>query len=454
MRKTIRLIAISFIVFIIFFAMNFTVYGATTATVTSPDIKLRRKADNTSTVLELIPKNEQIEVLEQNGKWSKVKYKKITGYVHSEYIKVKEEIVSSSSNDKKDENTNEKDTKVTDTQIGDVQTTAQPADNEVAQSQEVQIGDNVYVKKEESLHVLPLINSDVVTNLNTTQQLKVIQILNGWVYANTDTYKGWIRYDELTKNKDQATQTQPQQPTTPQEEPKEDKKEEEAPKTTTPLNKTGYVITDGINFRESKQTSSKVIKVLSQNAQLNIIEEDEQWYKATFKGETGYILKSYVSSKKVTTSRGTEVQRQEKQEDSENQEETKKEITNISKGQEVVEYVKTFLGYRYVYGGASPSRGFDCSGLTMYVYQKFGVNLPHSATAQSKIGTKVEKSNLQLGDLVFFSDYRTYKGIGHCGIYIGDNKFIHASTEKTGVITSSLTSGSYVKRYVTATRVM
>ena len=88
----------------------------------------------------------------------------------------------------------------------------------------------------------------------------------------------------------------------------------------------------------------------------------------------------------------------------------------------------------------------------MYVYKQFGINLPHSATAQSKIGTKVEKSNIQPGDLVFFSDYRTYKGIGHVGIYIGDNKFVHASTEKTGVITSSLTSGSYVKRYVTATR--
>lgn len=88
----------------------------------------------------------------------------------------------------------------------------------------------------------------------------------------------------------------------------------------------------------------------------------------------------------------------------------------------------------------------------MYVYKKFGVGLSHSATAQSKVGSKVNKSNLQPGDLVFFTDYKTNKGIGHVGIYIGNNKFVHASTEKTGVITSDINSGSYKSRYVTATR--
>ena len=87
----------------------------------------------------------------------------------------------------------------------------------------------------------------------------------------------------------------------------------------------------------------------------------------------------------------------------------------------------------------------------MYVYKQFGVSLSHSATAQSKIGTKVDRKNLQPGDLVFFTNYKTGKGIGHVGIYIGNNQFVHASTEKTGVITSSIT-GSYNTRYVTATR--
>lgn len=90
----------------------------------------------------------------------------------------------------------------------------------------------------------------------------------------------------------------------------------------------------------------------------------------------------------------------------------------------------------------------------MYVYKHFGVSLSHSATAQSKKGTYVAKENLQPGDLVFFTDYETNVGIGHCGIYIGNGNFIHASSG-TGycVKISDLTSGSYKKRYETARRI-
>lgn len=91
----------------------------------------------------------------------------------------------------------------------------------------------------------------------------------------------------------------------------------------------------------------------------------------------------------------------------------------------------------------------------MYVYKHFGYSLSHSATAQSKNGTYVAKTDLQPGDLVFFLEYDTMDGIGHCGIYIGDGNFIHASSG-TGycVKISTLTSGSYSKRYATARRLI
>ena len=91
----------------------------------------------------------------------------------------------------------------------------------------------------------------------------------------------------------------------------------------------------------------------------------------------------------------------------------------------------------------------------MYVLKNFGVTLSHSARAQSKVGTYVAKEDLQPGDLVFFTDYETGEGIGHCGIYIGNGNFIHASSG-TGycVKISTLTSGSYLKRYETARRII
>ena len=101
-----------------------------------------------------------------------------------------------------------------------------------------------------------------------------------------------------------------------------------------------------------------------------------------------------------------------------------------------------YLGVPYVWGGASPS-GFDCSGLTMYVYAQVGVSLPHSSYAQYGMGVAVSQSQLQPGDLVFFY------GLGHVGIYIGGGQYIHAPHTGDVVKISSLGSG-----YVGARRIL
>ena len=113
----------------------------------------------------------------------------------------------------------------------------------------------------------------------------------------------------------------------------------------------------------------------------------------------------------------------------------------------IVAYAKTFLKYRYVYGGAS-SRGYDCSGLMMSIMRKYGVNLPHSSAAQSKGGKKVSLSKLQPGDLLFFG--RGTASIGHVGIYIGNDKFIHASTPSSGIKTNRVST--YPRKVVIAKR--
>jgi cell wall-associated NlpC family hydrolase len=82
-----------------------------------------------------------------------------------------------------------------------------------------------------------------------------------------------------------------------------------------------------------------------------------------------------------------------------------------------------YLGIPYVWGGASPSGGFDCSGLVTYVYGKFGVDLLHGATLQARSGTPVPLAGMQPGDLVFFGDASFYS---HVGIFIGDGLFIEA----------------------------
>jgi cell wall-associated NlpC family hydrolase len=111
----------------------------------------------------------------------------------------------------------------------------------------------------------------------------------------------------------------------------------------------------------------------------------------------------------------------------------------------VVGIAMHYLGVPYVWGGASP-RGFDCSGLVMYVFAQIGVSLPHSSYAMYGMGTPVSISQLQPGDLVFFT------GASHMGIYIGGGQFIHAPHTGDVVKISSL-SGYYSANFAGGRRI-
>ncbi|QXG78094.1 C40 family peptidase [Modestobacter sp. L9-4] len=96
------------------------------------------------------------------------------------------------------------------------------------------------------------------------------------------------------------------------------------------------------------------------------------------------------------------------------------------------------LGDPYVWSAAGPD-AFDCSGLTQYAYAAAGIALPHSSRAQSTMGTPVDRSALQPGDLVFF-----YSPVSHVGMYIGNGQMVHASTSGRPVIVSSVDMKGYV----------
>ena len=104
------------------------------------------------------------------------------------------------------------------------------------------------------------------------------------------------------------------------------------------------------------------------------------------------------------------------------------------------------------HGGSSPSKGFDCSGFTTYVYKHFGVSLSRTSSGQSGNGKSVSKENMQAGDVICFSNSSGSKKIGHVGIYIGGGKFIHAANSKKGVIISNVTGAGFY--FVTARRVI
>jgi peptidoglycan DL-endopeptidase CwlO len=116
-------------------------------------------------------------------------------------------------------------------------------------------------------------------------------------------------------------------------------------------------------------------------------------------------------------------------------------------GTTVVAIAERYLGIPYVYAGASPSQGFDCSGLVMYVFAQVGISLPHYAASQFQYGVPVSRDQLEPGDLVFFNS------LGHVGIYVGGGNFIEAPHTGDVVKIASLSDSWYAENYDGAKRI-
>lgn len=117
---------------------------------------------------------------------------------------------------------------------------------------------------------------------------------------------------------------------------------------------------------------------------------------------------------------------------------------------QVLNYGAQFLGIKYVWGGTTPSPGFDCSGYVQYVFRNSGITLSRTSEQQFKNGVSVSRSDLKPGDLVFFATYSS--GASHVGIYVGNNTMIHSSSG--GVSYDDMTSSYWAKRYLGARRVI
>jgi cell wall-associated NlpC family hydrolase len=122
-----------------------------------------------------------------------------------------------------------------------------------------------------------------------------------------------------------------------------------------------------------------------------------------------------------------------------------------SRGRELVLYALSYVGVPYRYGGSSPDTGFDCSGLVHYVYSRAaGLVLPRRSEALSELGTPVGVAELEPGDLVFFNTLR--RPYSHVGIYLGDQRFLHAPATGGQVSLVDLRSRYWQSRFNGARR--
>ena len=202
----------------------------------------------------------------------------------------------------------------------------------------------------------------------------------------------------------------------------------------------GSVIADVLNVRSSAQISeNNIIGSLYYASSVTIIGYEDGWYKILYGNDAGYVKCEYiVEGETVSKAENTDLVLNQSY------------VYETAKGNQIVEYAKTFIGVPYVYGGSSPS-GFDCSGFTSYIYKQFGVNLYRVANDQAKNGYVVERDELIPGDIILFARNGSY--INHVGIYVGNNSFIHAPQTGRNVEITSMASGYYDRCYFGARRI-
>lgn len=177
------------------------------------------------------------------------------------------------------------------------------------------------------------------------------------------------------------------------------------------------VTTDILRVREQATTDSATLSTVNKDEELVVTEVLDGWVKVEVDNYEGYVSADYVTTAmKLKTGN------------------TMKELTfgsGVSQTRvDLVNYALQFVGNRYVWGGESLTRGVDCSGFTMKIYQRYGIYLPHSSRAQPNHGTKISRSEIRPGDLIF---YGNGKSINHVAIYMGNGQVVHASNARDGI---------------------
>ena len=190
-----------------------------------------------------------------------------------------------------------------------------------------------------------------------------------------------------------------------------------------------------INIREEQSTDSDVVGKIRKDAICEVVSIEDEWCEI----ESGEI-KGYISSEYLLTGEEANEKAQELMEEGVELETAitmmeyryGKGVTDIQ--MEICEYARQFVGNPYKWGGTSLTNGADCSGFTLSVYANYGVSLPHSSKAQANCGTRIDLSELQPGDLVFYGG----KNIHHVAMYIGNGQVVHAQSTNTGIVVSSM----------------
>ena len=261
-RKNIKSILIMSVLGIIsLFFINMSL-AANTAKISVETANLREEANANSKILELLSQNDEVEILEKDGDWYKVKAKGITGYLRYDLVKVNDDQVQNQTSSAVIENQNIENKDNTESENTEKEQIVETTNNltEKEENQEIKLGKQK-IAEDTKLKIVPAINATDIIEVKKDEEVEVTEIINGWVCVETQVTKGWIRQEKIRKE-EQIEQNNEQ--IQEQEEQTQDVQQENQ-ETANTVMKTLYVNGASVNLRKDASTSSEVVTTLSIN---------------------------------------------------------------------------------------------------------------------------------------------------------------------------------------------
>ena len=375
-----------------------TVFARTTGVISSGNtINVRQEASTDSEIVKTVPRGTQLDIIAVSGEFHKVNINGTNGvFVGSGFI------------------------------------TIQTAEGRIG-SQAVNIRSH------------PSLTGEIIGRAASGSSFTVTGIVGDWFAVNYNSGSAYIHSDFLTGAflEYVPTITPP-----PQAAPAAQTSATASAAAASISSDEGHIVVTaqtGVNFRVGPSQQNEIIFIIRGGEAAQFLGEQDGWFHIRYDGHEGFIYSEFAERRLGITPAPVNMPII-----------PAPDIPPSQQAQEIIDFAKQFLGTPYRWGGTDLRGGVDCSGFTFAVFRNFGISLNRSSRDQINNGTRVERNNLQAGDLVFFNTGGNTR-ISHVGLYIGGGQFIHSGgtpSNPVGVIISSLYEDYYIRTYVGATRVL
>lgn len=370
MSKIKKIILQGIIIYMILTVANISL--AETATVSATAVRIRESASTSSNIITNVYQDDEVEILEENGEWYKVKVGEKEGFAKAEFFKKK----TTTSSNVVPQNTVANETKPQNTTTPNQTATTQntvPNEPVVDTQQEITVGQTITLPNATKIRLIPNLSTSAKTEIPQGTSVTIEANLGNWYKITNQTVSGWVTMQKLTalsnpaepapestpeptqpvvpepepvQNTTPAPNTVPEQTVEQPKEPEQPAEQEKPTEPTTSSNRTAVVIVETARVRKGASKKAEILDVLDEDDIVTIIGEEGDFYKITSRIGSGYISKSLVKEKDVT-SRGATEQRANVPVPQTNENVVEQNATTVT-GSDIVAFAKQYLGYPYV----------------------------------------------------------------------------------------------------------